>query len=177
MCGIAGVLDLDDGVVDPEVVERMVASIRHRGPDDQGVIADGPVALGNARLAIIDLTDAGHQPMVSPDRATLLAYNGELYNYRELARELESRGRRFHSRSDTEVVLTAFEEWGVDCLERFDGMFAFAVWDARSRTLFVARDRFGIKPLYYARRGSVLLFASEIKALLAAGVRAQVSEE
>jgi asparagine synthase (glutamine-hydrolysing) len=177
MCGIAGVLDLHDGLVNADVVERMVAAIRHRGPDDQGVVADGPVALGNARLAIIDLSDAGHQPMVSADRTTMLAYNGELYNYRELARELELRGRRFKSRSDTEVVLAAFEEWGVDCLSRFDGMFAFAVWDARKRTLFIARDRFGVKPLYYAVVGSSLMFASEIKGLLAAGLRAQVCEE
>jgi asparagine synthase (glutamine-hydrolysing) len=171
MCGIAGILDLRAEPVAEVDVEPMVAALAHRGPDDRGVVARGPVGLGNTRLAIIDVSEAGHQPMTSDDGRYVLVYNGELYNFRELANELAARGRRFHSRTDTEVVLRAWEEWGVACLERFDGMFAFAVWDDEERTLTLVRDRFGIKPLYYAEDGGRLLFASEIKALLAAGLR------
>ena len=155
----------------------MVRAIRHRGPDDHGVWTDGSVGLSNARLAILDLSDAGHQPMLGGDGRHVLAYNGELYNFRELAGELERSGHRFRSRSDTEVVLHAFEEWGPACVERFNGMFAFAVWDSVRRELFIARDRFGIKPLYYARTEDRLLFGSEVKALLAAGHDVAVSPE
>jgi asparagine synthase (glutamine-hydrolysing) len=177
MCGIAGILDFEGRPVGAEEIANMIAAIRHRGPDDQGAAVDRMVGLGNARLAVIDLSAGGHQPMCSRDARLLLAYNGELYNYRELAAELSGRGHRFESRSDTEVVLRAYEEWGPDCVERFDGMFAFAVWESDTRRLFIARDRFGIKPLYYANVGGRLLFGSEVKALLAAGLRAEVCEE
>ena len=174
MCGIAGILDLGRDPVAATDVEPMVAALAHRGPDDRGVVARGPVGLGNTRLAIIDVSEAGHQPMTSDDARYVLVYNGELYNFRELARELAARGHRFHSRTDTEVVLRSWQEWGPRSLDRFDGMFAFAVWDDEERTLTLVRDRFGIKPLYYAEDGGRLLFASEIKALLAAGLRASV---
>ena len=175
MCGIAGLLDLAGRAVDPATLERMARTIRHRGPDDSGVYAEGSVGLANVRLAVIDTSPAGHQPMASADGRYVIVYNGELYNYRELAAELADSGHSFASRTDTEVVLHAYEEWGPDCLHRFNGMFAFAVWDTRTRELFVARDRLGIKPLYYVTIGGTFAFGSEVKALIAAGYRAQVS--
>ena len=153
----------------------MARTIRHRGPDDSGIHADGAVGLANVRLAVIDTSAAGHQPMGSADGRYVLTYNGELYNYRELAAELAASGRSFDSRTDTEVVLRAYEEWGPACLDRFNGMFAFAIWDSHERRLFVARDRLGIKPLYYARIDGAFAFASEVKALIPAGYRPQVS--
>jgi len=175
MCGIAGLLDLAGRAVDPATLERMARTIRHRGPDDSGVYAEGSVGLANVRLAVIDTSPAGHQPMASADGRYVIVYNGELYNYRELAAELADSGHSFASRTDTEVVLHAYQEWGPDCLHRFNGMFAFAVWDTRTRELFVARDRLGIKPLYYVTIGGTFAFGSEVKALIAAGYRAQVS--
>jgi asparagine synthase (glutamine-hydrolysing) len=176
MCGIAGICDLRARPVDGEMVARMIRTIDHRGPDDSGVWAEGPVGLANARLAILDLSDAGHQPMRSADGRVTLVYNGEIYNFRELASELESLGHGFVSRSDTEVVLRAYEAWGPECVERFNGMFAFAIWDDRNQTVFAARDRFGVKPLYYAEIDGRLIFASEVKALLQAGLRPAVCE-
>jgi asparagine synthase (glutamine-hydrolysing) len=170
MCGIAGILDLRGRPVVASDAEPMAASLVHRGPDDRGIFAEGPVALASTRLAIIDVSSAGHQPMTSDDGRLTLAYNGELYNFRELARELEGRGHVFRSRSDTEVVLRSWEEWGAACLDRFDGMFAFAVWDSAERELVLVRDRFGIKPLYYAEVDGRLVFGSEVKALLAGGL-------
>ena len=175
MCGIAGILDRGGAPVEAAELERMCDALAHRGPDDRGCFASGPVGLASTRLAIIDVSAAGHQPMRGPDGALVLVYNGELYNFRELTAELERLGHRFVSRSDTEVVLRAFEEWGPGCLERLNGMFAFAVWDEARRELFLARDRFGIKPLYYAQHGNRLLFGSEVKALLEAGLPARVS--
>ena len=177
MCGIAGALDLQGRPVDPEHLGLMCESIAHRGPDDHGWYAEGPVGLASTRLAIIDLSEAGHQPMVNEDGSVVLAYNGELYNFRELARELAGHGHRFVSRTDTEVVLRAWEEWGPACVHRFNGMYAFAVWNTRTRELFLVRDRFGIKPLYVAQNDGRVLFGSEIKALLAAGLPARVSPE
>lgn len=144
----------------------MTDSLAHRGPDDRGIHIDGGLGLGHRRLAVIDLTPAARQPMASDDGRYVLAYNGTVYNFKELRRELEGRGRVFRSRSDTEVVLGALAEWGEDAVRRFNGMFAFALWDSRERTLLLARDRFGMKPLYYARLGDALVFASEVKALL-----------
>jgi asparagine synthase (glutamine-hydrolysing) len=175
MCGIAGILDRSGAPVTIAELERMSRSIAHRGPDDAGHWAGDGVGLASRRLAILDLSPLGHQPMRSSDGTVLLVYNGELYNFRELAAELESRGHRFVSRSDTEVVLHAYEEWGAACVERFNGMFAFAVWDGRRRELLLARDRFGIKPLYYALHDGRLLFGSEVKTLLEAGLPARVS--
>ena len=169
MCGIAGILNLDTrGSVDPARLERMRDALRHRGPDDEGIMVEGPVGLVHRRLSIIDLT-TGHQPMTNRQRDLWITYNGEIYNFRELRAELEAYGCTFATRSDTEVILQAYATFGEDCVTHLRGMFAFALWDERRRKLFLARDRLGIKPLYYARREHELLFASEIKALLAAG--------
>jgi len=167
MCGVTGVLQLDGQPVPSHTVAAMVARLAHRGPDGEGIWTEGPVGLGHRRLAIIDLTPAAHQPMTTEDGSLVITYNGELYNYQELRLELEAAGHRFHSASDTETVLHAYEQWGQRCLGRFNGMFAFAIWNRRSGQLFLARDRFGVKPLYYAQQGGAFLFASEIKALLA----------
>jgi asparagine synthase (glutamine-hydrolysing) len=177
VCGIVGMLDLHGRPIDEVELSRMLQAIRHRGPDDSGIYVDHAVGLGNARLAIIDLSEAGHQPMQTEDGSLVLVYNGELYNYREIASELEAAGHRFVGRSDTEVVLRAFAEWGPACVRRFDGMFAFAVWQPANRTLFIARDRFGVKPLYYAEIEGRFVFASEIKGLLEAGLVPGVCEE
>ena len=167
MCGLAGTLDLAGGPAEPVTVRRMTDAIAHRGPDGEGYFTDGPLGLGHRRLAVIDPTPAGQQPMLTPDGRFALVYNGEVYNFQELRGELASAGWRFQSRTDTEVVLYALAQWGVDALRRFNGMFALALWDRDERELLLARDRFGIKPLYIARRGDQLMFASEIKALLA----------
>jgi asparagine synthase (glutamine-hydrolysing) len=166
MCGIAGIVGLDGEPAPPEVLRRMTEVIAHRGPDGSGIHVDGPVGLGNRRLAILDLSDAGAQPMLNDAGDVALTYNGEVYNFRELRAELERAGRAFRSRSDTEVVLRAYEEWGPQFVERLNGMFGLAIWDRRTRTLLLARDRYGIKPLYTTRVGSSLLFASEIKSFL-----------
>jgi asparagine synthase (glutamine-hydrolysing) len=166
MCGIAGMLRLDGGPPPPEVLRRMTEAIIHRGPDGSGAYLDGPAGLGNQRLAILDLSDAGAQPMLNDAGDVALTYNGEVYNFRELRAELESGGHCFRSRSDTEVVLRAYEVWGPEFVERLNGMFALALWDRRSRSLLLARDRYGIKPLYTTRVGSTFLFASEIKSFL-----------
>ena len=145
----------------------MTAALAHRGPDGEDCLVDGPVGLGHRRLAIIDLTPAGKQPMRDGSGRYVITYNGEIYNYRELRAELEKLGHRFRSQSDTEVLVNAWAEWGVAALQRLNGMFALAIWDSRERTLTLARDRYGIKPLYYASADNALLFGSEAKALLA----------
>lgn len=165
MCGITGVVHLDGGHADRELLQRMTAAIAHRGPDGEGHHLDGPVGLGHRRLAVIDLTDTGRQPMSTPDGRFTIVYNGEVYNYRELRTSL-SRSYDFVSSSDTEVVLAALANHGVDALPMFNGMFALALWDHDRRELLLARDRYGIKPLYYATVGDTLLFGSEVKALL-----------
>jgi asparagine synthase (glutamine-hydrolysing) len=176
VCGIAGVLDRSGAPVPLELLRRMSDVIAHRGPDDEGHFVDGPVGLANRRLAIIDPSPRGHMPMASESGNLVITYNGELYNFRELEAELERKGHRFRTGTDTEVVLTAYAEWGERCVDRFNGMFAFAIWDRERRELFLARDRFGVKPLYYTEVGPLLVFGSEIKSLLAHdGVRAQVS--
>ncbi len=166
MCGIAGVLDRAGGPIPLELLRRMSDAIAHRGPDGEGQFADGPVGLANRRLAIVDPQPAGDMPMTSASGDLVITYNGELYNFRDLRTELEDLGHRFRTNTDTEVVLEAYGAWGPAAVERFNGMFAFAIWDRRSRRLFLARDRYGIKPLYYAQRGSSFIFGSEIKALL-----------
>jgi asparagine synthase (glutamine-hydrolysing) len=145
----------------------MTACVAHRGPDDVGQFCEGGVALGHRRLSIIDLTSGGHQPMTTPSGRSVIVYNGELFNYLDLREELRAVGRTFTTRSDTEVVLAAYEEWGESCVERFNGQFAFVLWDRHQRRLFLARDRFGVKPLYYYQRGDLFAAASEVKALLA----------
>ncbi len=167
MCGITGMLHFDGEPVSPVVLRRMTDAIAHRGPDGEGQFIDGPLGLGHRRLAIIDLSPAGHQPMATPDGRYTLTYNGEVYNFQELRVELESLGHQFKSRTDSEVVLKAYAQWGERAVERFNGMFAFAIWDKHERTLFLARDRYGIKPLYYTICDSKFLFGSEIKAILA----------
>lgn len=167
MCGIAGMLNLNGDPVSPVVLRRMTDAIAHRGPDGGGYYSDEFVGLGHRRLAVLDLSPAGHQPMVSRDQQVVLSYNGEIYNFQELRGELESLGHQFRSRTDSEVVLNAWSEWGAACVSRFNGMFAFAVWDKREQALFLVRDRYGVKPLYYASWGSAFVFGSEQKALLA----------
>jgi asparagine synthase (glutamine-hydrolysing) len=167
MCGIAGLVDLKGGAVSPSILQRMTDAIAHRGPDGEGHWIEGPVGLGHRRLAIIDLTPAGHQPMISADHRYVVTYNGELYNYRELRAELEVAGFWFRSKSDTEVLLHALAHWGTAALARFNGMFAFALWDRKAKRLLLARDRYGIKPLYLGEQGGRLAFGSEQKAITA----------
>jgi asparagine synthase (glutamine-hydrolysing) len=167
MCGIAGILCRDSAPASAVAIRSMTDAIAHRGPDGEGHFVEGPLALGHRRLSIIDLTDAGSQPMETADGRYLIVYNGEIYNFRELKVQLQARGRLFRSRSDTEVLLVALAEWGHEALLRLNGMFALALWDREERCLFLARDRFGIKPLYYAQVGSTFVFGSEVKAVLA----------
>ncbi len=164
MCGISGIVNTNGVAPDEAVLRSMTAAIAHRGPDGEGVHIQGAVGLGHRRLAIID-PRCGAQPMSNEDGAVWITYNGEIYNFQELRSELEKRGHRFHTHSDTEMVVHAYEEWGVHCLKRFRGMFAFAIADYRKRELFLARDPLGIKPLYYALGSNLLAFASELQAL------------
>ena len=167
MCGIAGQYCLDGKEPDKKLLSVMSERLAHRGPDGEGTHIRGPIAFAHRRLAIIDLSDEGLQPMTNEDGTLWLVFNGEIYNFVELRQELIKKGHIFHSKSDTEVILHAYEEWGHNCLTRFNGMWAFALWDDPRQELFCARDRFGIKPFYYALTGDSFLFASEIKALLA----------
>jgi asparagine synthase (glutamine-hydrolysing) len=168
MCGISGIWQLDDRKVERRTAERFIAALAHRGPDGQATIIDdeGRLALGHRRLTILDPTDAADQPMRSASRRFVITFNGEIYNFRELRGDLESKGFRFGSETDTEVALAAFEQWGPDCLLRFNGMWSMAIWDRQERSLFLARDRFGIKPLYLLLNNRLLAFASELKAFL-----------
>jgi asparagine synthase (glutamine-hydrolysing) len=177
MCGIAGIVKLNPTeTVDEARLKRMRDVLRHRGPDGEGLWIEGPVGLGHRRLAIVDVA-GGHQPMATEDESAWIVYNGEIYNHPALRPELEARGHRYRTRSDTETILHLYEELGERCVERLQGMFAFALWDRARRQLLLARDRLGIKPLYYAVTGDELVFASEIKAILAAGgVRPRFNE-
>ncbi len=167
MCGIVGVWQMDGRAVDPVAVEKMRDALIHRGPDDSGLWFDGPVALGHRRLSIIDLSEAGRMPMASSDGRVQAVFNGEVYNFRTLRADLEAKGHTFHSETDSEVVLRSYEAWGADCFDRFNGMFAIAIWDARARRMVLARDPAGQKPLYYAYRpGRWLLFASTLAPLI-----------
>ena len=168
MCGIAGIWERSGKAVDPAALERMSASLVHRGPDGHGVHLDGALGLANRRLSIIDPTPAGDQPIQLAERGLWITYNGEIHNYVELRRELESGGARFRTQTDTEVVLHAYATWGADCFERFNGMWALGLWDERERRLVLSRDRFAIKPLCYAVKGDRICFASEPKAIVAA---------
>lgn len=167
MCGLAGILHLDGAPASPVLLRQMTDMVAHRGPDGEGHFIDGAVGLGHRRLAIIDLSPAGHQPMTTVDGRFVLIYNGEIYNFCEMRAELETAGWAFHSRTDSEVLLKAFAAWGVRALDRLNGMFAFAVWDRKEKVLTLARDRYGIKPLYYTLHDNTFLFGSEVKALLA----------
>ena len=167
MCGITGIIHLDGAPVSPVVLQRMTDAIAHRGPDGEGHWIDGNVGIGHRRLAVIDLSPAGHQPMISADQRYVLSYNGEIYNFREVRIELEAAGFLFRSGTDSEVVLHALAHWGTTALLRFNGMFALALWDRKERTLLLARDRYGIKPLYVSRQGNTFAFGSEQKAITA----------
>ncbi|HEX9818554.1 MAG TPA: asparagine synthase (glutamine-hydrolyzing) [Methylomirabilota bacterium] len=164
MCGIAGVFDFDGRPVDAPLLRRMIGRAHHRGPDDTGVHADGPVGLAHARLSIVDVA-GGRQPMAGRDGSLWIAFNGEIFNHVELREELRARGHTFSTRSDTEVILKAYEDRGDACVRDFNGQWAFAIWDARRRRLFLSRDRLGVRPLFYAHTGRRLVFGSEIKAL------------
>lgn len=165
MCGICGFFNLDGEQAKQSILRKMADAIIHRGPDGEGYYVDRMVALGHRRLSIIDLTDNGKQPMLSKGGNYSIVYNGELYNFRELRAELEKLGYIFHSKCDTEVVLYSYVEWGEKCLDRFNGMFAFVIYDKIRKELFCARDRYGIKPFYYALINHTFLFASEQKAI------------
>ncbi|MEW6163691.1 MAG: N-acetylglutaminylglutamine amidotransferase [Pseudomonadota bacterium] len=169
MCGIAGELRFDGERPDAEAVRRMATRLARRGPDAEGFWQEGPVAFGHRRLAIIDLSERSRQPMVDAAAGLSLVFNGTIYNYPELRTVLHGRGHQFFSDGDTEVILRAWAEWGEACVERLHGMFAFAIWDSRAQKLFLARDRMGIKPLYFARTDKFFRFASNPQALLAAG--------
>ena len=167
MCGLTGIVNRSGEPAEPEVLKRMTDAVAHRGPDGEGYHLDGPVGLGHRRLAIIDLSDAAIQPLPNENGDLHLIFNGEIYNFAELRAELEAKGHRFRSQTDSEVILHGYEEWGDDCVDRLNGMFAFALWDKPRRRLFIARDRHGIKPLYWYDRNGLFLFGSEIKSILA----------
>ena len=178
MCGIVGIIDKQ---VDQAILKGMCDSVYHRGPDGEGqevIMSHGwEIGLGHRRLAIIDLSEKAKQPMWDADLRACITYNGEVYNYRELRTELEKQGHIFRSQSDTEVVLYSYIEWGVSCISRFNGMFSFALYDTVNRKLVIARDRYGIKPLYYIATGDRVVFGSEVKAILATGLAANVDLE
>ena len=167
MCGIAGLINLNNAPVSPVTLQKMTDAIAHRGPDGEGHWIDSNVGLGHRRLAIIDTSSANSQPTLDTSGRYVFSYNGEVYNFRELRLELEAKGYQFRSTGDTEVVLNALVEWGTDAILRFNGMFAFALWDKKEQTLLLARDRFGVKPLYYLQQGDIFAFGSEQKAITA----------
>ena len=176
MCGIAGLAALDGAAVDPRPLRAVCDALRHRGPDDEGIWNDGPIALANRRLSIIDVAH-GHQPMAGGDGRVVAVQNGEIYNHVALRGELEAGRHRFATHSDTEVLVHGYEQWRDDLLERLRGMFAVAIWDAAERRLLLARDRFGIKPLYWSTQDGVLAFASELKGLRALGIRERIDPQ
>jgi asparagine synthase (glutamine-hydrolysing) len=166
MCGISGILYAGGKPVAAESIKAMCDVIAYRGPDDEGIYIDGNLGLGHRRLSIIDLSAQGHQPMMNEDGSITLICNGEIYNFQNMKADLESLGHVFHSKTDTEVIVHAYEQWGEECIHKFNGMFAFALWDSNRKRLFLARDRYGMKPLYYFFNGETFIFASEIKAIL-----------
>ena len=178
MCGIAGIISSDPANINGDRLKKMTDAIAHRGPDGEGawISPSGMAGLGHRRLSIIDLSPAAAQPMHYLERYTII-HNGEIYNYKELRSLLQSKGYTFSSRSDTEVILAAYDHYGPTCLQYFDGMFAFAIWDDREKKLFLARDRFGEKPLFFSRNEEQFLFASEMKALWAAGVEKEINKK
>ena len=165
MCGICGIYNLDGRPVDQNVLERMNSTLVHRGPDDEGYYIDESIGLGHRRLSIIDL-NTGQQPILNEDGTKVIIFNGEIYNFADLKQELEKKGHWFKTKTDTEAIIHAYEEWGTDSVSHLRGMFAFALWDKKEKSLFLARDRLGKKPLYYFVDGKRLLFASELKAIL-----------
>jgi asparagine synthase (glutamine-hydrolysing) len=178
MCGFSGIVHFDPShPVEPERLRRMRDVLSHRGPDGRGMFIDGHVGLAHRRLAIVDVSPAGEQPMTNEDGSVWIAFNGEIYNHASLRPGLEARGHRYRSRSDTETIVHLYEEDGTRLVHQLHGMFAFAIWDKEKQQLLLARDRLGIKPLYYACTGSELVFASEIKSIFAAGCVRPVFDE
>jgi asparagine synthase (glutamine-hydrolysing) len=170
MCGIAGIINTDPAaVVHPDQIDKMCQAIHHRGPDDMGIWCNRHVGIGMKRLSIIDLT-GGHQPIHNEDKTCWIVFNGEIYNFKELREELEKRGHVFSTSSDTETILHLYEDYREHCVDHLNGMFAFAVWDEKEQTLFIARDHLGIKPLHYFFDGQSLIFGSEIKSILRSGM-------
>ncbi|MEM2121963.1 MAG: asparagine synthase (glutamine-hydrolyzing), partial [Candidatus Woesearchaeota archaeon] len=172
MCGINGFNWSDE-----KLIKELNKAIKHRGPDDSGFYCDEKVSIGNVRLAIIDLSPKGHMPMFSKDKNLIITYNGEIYNHKKLREELIRKGYKFNSRTDTEVILYAYREWGFNCVQKFNGMWAFAVYDKDKNILFLSRDRFGVKPLYYYFDDKHFIFSSEIKAILTCGVKRKANDE
>ncbi len=166
MCGITGIVQLDGQKAPLELLQKMTSCIAHRGPDAEGFKQLGAAALGHRRLSIIDLS-GGAQPLCNEDETVWIAFNGEIYNFPELRVELENKGHKFRTHSDTETIVHAYEEWGEECPQKLRGMFAFAIFDSKTQTLFLARDRLGKKPLLYANTGKEFVFASEFQAILA----------
>ncbi|MBN2535781.1 MAG: asparagine synthase (glutamine-hydrolyzing) [Spirochaetales bacterium] len=175
MCGICGIYNLEKNrLVAKNILDSMNRVLSHRGPDDSGMYIDGCIGFGQRRLSIIDITQ-GRQPMCNEDNSIWVTYNGEIYNFKEIKNELEKKGHRFRSDCDTEVIVHCYEEYNTDCISQFNGMFAFALWDNKTATLFLARDRMGVKPLYYSIAGGSFIFASEIKAILKhPGVKSEI---
>ena len=167
MCGITGIFNIDGAPVSISLIRKMTDKIAHRGPDGEGYYTDSFIGFGHRRLAIIDLSPLGHQPMQSEDGNYIITYNGEVYNFQNIRMELEAKGHSFRSKTDSEVILKSYIQWGKECVHKFNGMFAFAVWDKQKHELFIARDRYGIKPLYYFFNGTNFIFGSEIKSILA----------
>jgi len=174
MCGICGEYRLDGSLPELNNIQLMMGKLEKRGPDHTGTFSDGALAFGHRRLSILDLTEKGNQPMVDPGLSLALVFNGTIYNHPELRKELSAKGHTFFSTGDTEVILKAYAEWGKDCVKRFLGMFAFAIWDLKKKTLFLARDRMGIKPLYYALTDKGFHFASNTQALLASNTAKEI---
>ncbi|MFA6096756.1 MAG: asparagine synthase (glutamine-hydrolyzing) [Candidatus Paceibacterota bacterium] len=177
MCGIAGIYKFNKGSVDRGMIKKMTDALAHRGPDDEGSYIKDHVGLGHRRLSIIDISPLGHQPMSDESGKIWIVFNGEIYNYIELRRELQRDGFSFRSDSDTEVIICAYKKWGEKCFEKFNGMWALAIWDETQKKVILCRDRLGIKPLYYFQNADSISFASEIKALLALGMKRQANDE
>ena len=175
MCGVVGIIKKQEQKADKATLERMLASIKHRGPDDEGIYLNRHAGLGHRRLSILDTSSAGHQPMPSKDANCWISFNGEIYNYIELKKELGN--QTYQSGTDTEVLLLAYQKWGAKFLDKLNGIFAFAIWDENKKSLFCARDHVGVKPFYYAFQNGVFYFASEVKALLAAGIRTRPNDK
>jgi asparagine synthase (glutamine-hydrolysing) len=168
MCGLSGILNLKKQIVDPAIIRRMSNCMAHRGPDADGFYIKDEIALGHRRLSIIDLSEVANQPMVDHTGRYVLIFNGEIYNFREVKSQIPD--YPFHTKSDSEVILAAYQKWGADCLQKLAGMYVFAIWDTMSRELFIARDRMGVKPLYYYCDNDHFIFASEVRAILKSGL-------
>ena len=166
MCGICGIIKFDGSPALHPPLQSMMQAMKHRGPNDEGTFIDKNTGLGFVRLSILDLSSAGHQPMQSKDERFTMVFNGEIFNYVELREELRQLGHQFDTQTDSEVLLAAYQEWGEDCLHKFNGMWALAIYDRKENSLFASRDRYGIKPFYYYVNDEELLFASEIPPLL-----------